>query len=107
MIVLQVTTAAGSQEEAERIGRMLVEERLAACAQVIGPLTSFYRWRGRLENAKEWYCILKTIPAVYPALEARIKSLHSYDTPEIIALESGASSPEYANWITESVEPGG
>ena len=104
--LLQVTTTAASREEAETIGRILVEERLAACAQVIGPLTSFYRWQGRVEKASEWYCILKTTSDRYSALEPRIKSLHSYDTPEIIAVPLASSAEEYSTWIAESVRPG-
>ena len=104
--LLQVTTTTASREEAERIGRALVEARLAACAQVIGPLTSFYSWQGRVENASEWYCILKTTEDMYSALETQIKSLHSYDTPEIIAVTLVRSAEEYSTWIAESVRPG-
>jgi periplasmic divalent cation tolerance protein len=105
--LLQVTTTTASREEAESIGRALVEERLAACAQVIGPLTSYYRWQGILKNAAEWYCILKTTSDLYAALETRIKSLHSYTTPEILAVPLGKSSREYSNWVAESVRTGG
>jgi periplasmic divalent cation tolerance protein len=101
--LLQVTTTTSSREEAERIGRTLVEERLAACAQVLGPLSSFYRWQDGVETATEWYCHLKTTPELYLALEPRIKSLHSYETPEIIALPIERGSPEYAAWVAESV----
>jgi periplasmic divalent cation tolerance protein len=101
--LLQVITTTASREEAERIGRTLVEERLAACAQVSGPLTSFYRWQGRLENNSEWYCVLKTAEDRYAALETRLKSLHSYDTPEIIALPVLSASAEYSAWIQESM----
>ena len=101
--LLQVITTTASREEAERIGRTLVEERLAACAQVSGPLTSFYRWQGRLEDSSEWYCVLKTAVDRYAALETRLKSLHSYDTPEIIALPVLSASAEYSAWIHESM----
>lgn len=104
--LIQVTTTTASRDEAERIGRTLVEERLAACAQIVGPLTSFYRWKGRVENATEWYCILKTTADMYRTLEARVRLLHSYETPEIIAIPVGPGSPEYSTWIAESVRPG-
>jgi periplasmic divalent cation tolerance protein len=105
--LLQITTTTASREEAERIGRTLVEERLAGCAQIVGPLTSIYRWKGRVENASEWYCVLKSTADLYPALEARVRSLHSYQTPEVIAVPVGRSSSEYSAWIAESIRPGG
>ena len=101
--LLQVITTTASREEAERIGRTLVEERLAACAQVSGPLTSFYRWQGRLEDTTEWYCVLKTEGGRYAALETRLKSLHSYQTPEIIALPVLSASAEYSAWVHEAM----
>ena len=104
--LLQVTTTTASRDEAEQIGRTLVEERLAACAQIAGPLSSFFRWEGRVDSAAEWFCFLKTSADRYPALEQRLKSLHSYETPEVIAVPIEQSSLEYATWIEESVRPG-
>jgi periplasmic divalent cation tolerance protein len=105
--LLQVSTATASREEAEMIGRTVVEERLAACAQIVGPLTSFYHWKGQVEDASEWYCVLKSTADLYPALEARIRSLHPYEIPEVIAVSIERSSPQYAGWIAESVRMGG
>jgi len=101
-----VSTTTASREDAERLGRTLVDERLAACAQVLGPLTSYYRWQGRIESATEWYCHLKTTAELYPALESRLKALHSYETPEIVAVPAERSSPAYTAWVAESVRPG-
>jgi periplasmic divalent cation tolerance protein len=100
---LQVTTAAGSEEEAERIGAVLVERRLAACVQVIGPISSRYRWQGAVEEAREWMCVAKTSAARYAEVEAAIRDLHSYDEPEIIATPIVAGSPSYLTWITDNV----
>ncbi|HEU5169651.1 MAG TPA: divalent-cation tolerance protein CutA [Gemmatimonadales bacterium] len=99
----QVTTTVDTRETAERIATALVEERLAACAQVAGPIASTYRWRGAVEHATEWHCHLKTTRARVPALEARVRELHPYDVPEIIALPIVAGHPAYLAWIEDSV----
>jgi len=101
---LQVQTTAGSEEEAERIAAALVERRLAACVQVIGPIVSRYRWRGDLERAREWLCLAKTEAGRYPELEAAIRELHSYEEPEILATPIVAASPGYLAWVTQNVE---
>ena len=79
-----------------------MEERLAACAQVAGPIQSTYRWQGGVETAEEWYCHLKTAADRAPALIARIRGLHPYDIPEIIAVPIVAGDPEYLRWVGES-----
>jgi periplasmic divalent cation tolerance protein len=99
----QVTTTVATQADAERIADTLVAERLAACVQVVGPIRSTYRWQGAVEHAPEWYCHGKTTRARYPALEARLRQLHPYETPEIIALPIVGALPAYLAWIEESV----
>lgn len=99
---VQVLTTAGSEEEAARIATALVERRLAACVQVAGPITSCYRWQGEVEEEQEWQCLAKTTRAAYPAVEAAIRELHSYEEPEIIATEIVAGSPGYLAWIEEN-----
>jgi periplasmic divalent cation tolerance protein len=101
----QVTTTTDSRASAERIAAALVEERLAACAQVVGPVGSTYRWEGRVEQATEWYCHLKTTVARLPALEARLRALHTYQVPEIIAVPISAGHPAYLAWIEDAVRP--
>lgn len=101
---LQVLTAVGSAEEAGAIASALVERRLAACVQVVGPVVSRYRWEGAVEEAREWQCLAKTTGAAYPAVEAAIRKLHSYDEPEIVATEIVAGSPGYLAWIEENVD---
>jgi periplasmic divalent cation tolerance protein len=98
-------TAAGSEEEAGRIAALLVERRLAACVQVIGPITSRYRWQGEVEEAREWQCLAKTTRAAYERVEAAIRDVHSYDEPEIIATPIVAGSAGYLAWIDDDVEP--
>ncbi len=102
--ILQVTTTVSSIEEAERIGHTMVEERLAACAQVVGPVASHYWWEGRVEHAIEWYCHLKTTSERYAALELRLRALHSYAVPEIIAVPISRGGSDYAAWIADMVK---
>jgi periplasmic divalent cation tolerance protein len=99
----QVTTTLPDQASAERLAAALVEERLAACAQVQGPVSSTYRWQGTTERAAECYCHLKTTLSRLPALQARIHELHPYEVPEIIALPIVDGSAAYLRWIEESV----
>jgi periplasmic divalent cation tolerance protein len=100
---LQVQTTAGSEEEAERIAAALVERRLAACVQVIGPISSHYRWQGEVEREREWLCLAKTSAAHYSELEAAIQELHSYEEPEIVATPIVTGSAGYLDWLGRSV----
>jgi|SRR5215203_940250 len=101
---VQVLTTAGSEEEAGVIAELLVERRLAACVQVVGPIVSRYRWQGAIEEAREWQCLAKTTAAAYEAVEAAIREVHSYDEPEIVATPIVAGSARYLAWIDESVD---
>lgn len=96
---LQVTVAAASREEAERITGSAVEQRLAACGQVIGPVASTYRWEGTVERAEEWLCLLKTTRARFPELQRHVLRTHSYRVPEITATPITAGVTEYLDWI--------
>ena len=99
---LQVTTTTPTEELARRIADAAVAERLAACAQVQGPIQSTYRWQEAIERATEWSCVLKTTAARYALLEARIRALHPYEVPEIVATEL-TGSEAYLRWIQEAV----
>jgi periplasmic divalent cation tolerance protein len=99
----QVTTTLPDRGAAERLASMLVEERLAACAQIVGPVGSTYRWKGSVEQATEWYCHLKTTLARAPALRSRVRELHPYETPEIVAVPIVDGDPSYLKWIAASV----
>ena len=98
-----VTTAVDSQAAATTIASALVDERLAACFQVASPLTSTYRWRGAVETAQEWVVQAKTTPARLDAVMTRIRELHPYELPEILALPVMAGDPAYLAWLWESV----
>jgi periplasmic divalent cation tolerance protein len=101
-IVVIVTCA--SRKEAERIATELVEKRRAACGNVVGaPVTSIYRWKGKVERAKETLLILKATSEKFVALEREVKRLHSYEVPEILALPVQAGSRPYLEWIAENV----
>ncbi len=101
---IQVLTTAGSEREAEVIAGALVERRLAACVQVVGPIASTYRWQGEVETAREWQCLAKTASHRYQEVEDAIRELHSYDEPEILAVPILAGSAGYLGWIDDSLE---
>lgn len=102
---LEVVTTTARCSEARRIARTLVEERLAACVQVVGPIHSTYRWRGRVETDAEWLCLVKTTRARYRQLAARIRSIHSYKTPQLVALPVIGGSADYLAWLAAAVKP--
>jgi periplasmic divalent cation tolerance protein len=93
-----------SAEQAATIADTLVRERLAACAQVMGPMDSVYRWQGRMESTTEWQCVLKTRDDLYEKVEARIMALHSYEVPAIIAVPVVHGSRSYLEWMNSEVE---
>jgi periplasmic divalent cation tolerance protein len=99
----QVTTTFPDRATAEQVGARLVEERLAACAQVLGPIDSTYWWQGKVEQSPEWYCHLKTTFERFSALEQRLRALHPYETPEVIAVPILQGSADYLSWIHSSV----
>jgi periplasmic divalent cation tolerance protein len=100
---IQITTTTETKEQAQTIAQQLVEAKLAACVQITGPITSIYRWKGKVENTQEWLCLIKTQDDLYDKVEAAIKSLHPYETPEIIAVPIVKGSKEYLNWIDENL----
>ena len=98
-----VLTTVANPGEAEQLGRALVEERLAACATMIPGVQSIYRWQGAVESATETMLLIKTGSEQLAALEARLHELHSYQTPEFLVLEVGASSHSYLDWLLSSL----
>jgi periplasmic divalent cation tolerance protein len=100
----QVTTTLPDQAAADELAARVVEERLGACAQVLGPLSSTYRWQGRVERASEWYCHIKTTVERLAALRTRIRELHPYEVPEIIAVPILQGDADYLEWIQEMVK---
>ncbi len=95
---------AGSREEAKKIGRALVEERLAACANVIDGMESVYWWQGKLTEDREAVLIVKTRAELVAAVTARVKALHSYTTPAIMVLPVESVDAEYYRWILEEAK---
>jgi len=102
---VQVQTTTDSRAEAMELGRAAVEARLAACAQVAGPVASTYWWEGGIERAEEWLVLLKLPAARLGELTAFLTERHSYDEPEIIALPIVAGSPSFLSWLSEETVP--
>ena len=102
---VQVITTVGSHGEAERIAAQLVDDHLAACVQIIGPVSSTFHWQEEIEMSHEWLCLVKTTRDCFPAVERQIRAMHSYELPEIIALPIIAGSSDYLAWIDREVAP--
>jgi periplasmic divalent cation tolerance protein len=98
-----VLVTAGSGDEAATIARALVDERLAACANIVSGITSIYRWQGRVEQASETLLIIKTDRRQLDALVGRVRALHSYTVPEVVALAIDGGSAPYLRWLDEEV----
>lgn len=104
-VCYQVLTTTDSEAGAVRIAETLVTERLAACVQVAGPIASVYRWDGAIEHATEWHCTAKTSAQALHAVLTRIRGLHSYQQPEIIATAISTGDPEYLEWVRRETLP--
>jgi len=104
---VQVITTIEKREDAEKIANALVEKRLAACVQILGPIVSTYWWKGNIERADEWLCIIKSKKDLYDVLEKSIKEIHPYETPEIFALSVVAGSKDYLKWLRREVQTRG
>jgi periplasmic divalent cation tolerance protein len=97
--VIQVTATTGNREEAQRIAAELVDHRLAACVQISGPITSFYRWEGKLETSQEWLLTIKTTEDRFDEVDQTIRKIHLYDVPEILATPVITGSEKYLTWV--------
>jgi len=102
--VIQVVTTTGTKDDARRIAAVLIEARLAACVQIVGPTTSVYRWEGKVETSEEWQCHIKTRGALYARVEAAILEAHSYDCPEVLVLPIEAGAADYLQWLRRETE---
>ena len=100
MRVIFVTT--GSEEQAVAIARALVTERLAACVNIVGPVRSIYRWRDEVEDDREYLLIIKTRATLYMKVETRVRELHTYEVPEVLAIQADRGSPPYIQWLLDS-----
>ena len=102
---IQVLTAIGSKDDAQKVANAIVGEHLAACVQIIGPITSTYWWQGVLETADEWLCLMKTREDLYEQVERAIRVVHPYDEPEILAMPVITVSRTYLDWIVSETTP--
>jgi periplasmic divalent cation tolerance protein len=98
-----VLTTAGSEEEARKIAHHLVENRLAACVNIVPQVESIYRWQGKVDSSREWLLLVKTANEKFEVVRDAICKLHSYDVPECIALSIDDGSSEYLQWLADSV----
>jgi len=95
---------AGTREEAQRIGRALVEERLAACVNILPGMNSIYRWEGAVQDDEETVLIAKTRAALVPRLTERVRALHSYAVPCVVALAIEGGNPDFLRWIEDETQ---
>jgi periplasmic divalent cation tolerance protein len=102
---LQVFTTTDSKKNAQDMARVLVEGRLAGCVQIFGPITSVYRWEGKVQDEEEWLCIIKSKERCFDRLCEAITEIHPYDTPEIIATDIAAGSADYFQWLAGALKP--
>jgi len=101
---IQISTTTQTQEQAQKIAQYLVGQKLAACVQISGPIESTYRWKGKVETAAEWLCLIKTQSALFKEIESAIQKLHPYETPEIIATPIVEGSREYLQWLDDETK---
>ena len=100
---VQVFTTCGNKQDAEMISKHLVEQKLAACVQVIGPVSSTYWWEGKVENAEEWLCIIKSRKRFFRKIRDVIHAVHSYEVPEITAVSFVGISEDYSKWLENAI----
>jgi periplasmic divalent cation tolerance protein len=99
-----VLTTASSEDEAREIAHALVNRQLAACVNIIPQIESVYRWQDKVESAREWLLLIKTTAEKFSLVRDAIGELHSYDLPECVALAVDDGSPEYLQWLADSVK---
>ncbi|MBO3833418.1 MAG: divalent-cation tolerance protein CutA [Candidatus Brockarchaeota archaeon] len=101
---IQVLTTTGKREDAVRIAKILLERKLAGCVQIIGPVSSSYWWKGKVEEAEEWLCIIKSKMDLYNELEETIKENHPYEIPEIIAIPIVSGNRGFLEWMNTELK---
>lgn len=100
---IQVTTTTEKKDDALKIAQAILEKQLAACVQIVGPITSMYWWKGNIETAEEWLCVIKSKKEMYKDLEWTIQQNHPYDVPEILATSISAGDPKYLEWLDSEI----
>ncbi len=101
-IIVLVTTS--NKQEAETIARKLLEQKLIACANIVGPVSSHFHWSGKVEHAEEFLVFMKSRLDLFEAVSEQVKTLHSYEVPEILALPVVAGSKGYLDWLAGSLK---
>jgi len=104
--IIVVTTTA-SKEEATKIVKILLKEKLVACANIFGPVASYFWWQGKIEEAQEFMVFMKTNEDLFERLSERIKMIHSYEVPELLALPITKGFPPYLDWLKSSLSSEG
>lgn len=102
---IQVMTTTEKKEDAEKIAATLLEARLAACVQIVGPIRSLYRWEGKIEQAEEFVCVIKSRQDLFDPLAAALREIHPYRVPEILATKVSAGGRDYLAWLGEELRP--
>ncbi|MDP2921847.1 MAG: divalent-cation tolerance protein CutA [Candidatus Omnitrophota bacterium] len=97
---VQVITTLSGKKHAEKLTKEILDKRLGACVQIIGPFKSVYRWKGRIEKTLEWACVIKTRRELYKKVENAIRKIHPYEIPEIIAIPIIEGSSDYLKWLS-------
>ncbi len=105
MDAIEVRVTSDSRDEADRIASAVVARRLAACAQVVAPISSTYRWGGEVQQAEEWLLLMKTTADRFENLAACVRELHSYEVPEIVAVPIVQGTQDYLEWIRGETVP--
>ncbi|MFC1819820.1 divalent-cation tolerance protein CutA [Thermodesulfobacteriota bacterium] len=101
---IQIFTTTDKKENAHNIAREVIDKRLAACTQIIGPVTSTFRWKDNIVEEEEWLLIMKTRSDLYKELENTIKGIHTYEVPEILALPVVNANQDYLDWLDREVK---
>ncbi|MEM1524562.1 MAG: divalent-cation tolerance protein CutA [Nitrososphaerales archaeon] len=103
---IHVVATMSNKNEAERIAKLLLEKRVAGCVQIIGPIISMYWWKGKIERAEEWLCLIKSRLNLYNELESLIRENHSYEIPEILAMPIIKGNNDYIKWLNNELKIG-
>lgn len=104
---IELTTTTATEEEALKLARLLVQQRLASCVQISGPIQSLYRWQGEVCHATEFQCSVKSLATLSERLVRAVREAHSYDTPQVIVLPVVECDPDYAQWWRDQIDPAG
>lgn len=100
-----IVSTCANEQEAEKLARMLVEEGVAACVNVVPKMNSYYRWKGAIESAEECLLLIKSSRELFPEVRTALEKAHSYEVPEVLALSIVDGSPDYLSWLQAGLRP--